>query len=53
MSRGTLSTATQGGVGAFWRDKVAGAAHTSHEGAVVPAGPPHGTTPAFDLTRKA
>jgi NADH-quinone oxidoreductase subunit I len=58
MSRGTLSEATQGGVGEMWREKVHGkdqhpSAQTPADGGVVPAGPPHGTTPAHDLTRKA
>jgi len=51
MSRGVASIAVQGGVGAFWREKVAGVAQTPAEGAVVPAGPPHGTIPMLDLTR--
>jgi NADH-quinone oxidoreductase subunit I len=53
MSRGTLSIATQGGVGAMWREKVEGEAQTPADGGVVPAGPPHGTTPKLDLARKA
>jgi hypothetical protein len=52
MSRGTTSIATQGGVGAMWREKVQSAAQTPSDGNVVPAGPPHGTTPSYDLTRK-
>ena len=51
MSRGTTSIATQGGVGAMWREKVKGEAQTPTDGAVVPAGPPHGTTPKQDLSR--
>ncbi len=42
MSRGTVSTAVQGGVGAFWREKVAGEPQTPPSGEVVPAGPPRG-----------
>ena len=42
MSRGTTSTAVQGGVGAFWREKVASAPQTPPAGDVVPAGPPRG-----------
>ncbi|MDB4982393.1 MAG: 4Fe-4S ferredoxin iron-sulfur binding domain protein [Myxococcales bacterium] len=53
MSRGTLSTATQGGVGALWRETVKGEAQTPSDGGVVPAGPPHGTVPSFDLNRKS
>jgi NADH-quinone oxidoreductase subunit I len=59
MSRGTTSIATQGGVGALWREKVQGAGtpQTPDDGGVVPAGPPHGTTLSFDLmdglTRKS
>jgi NADH-quinone oxidoreductase subunit I len=52
MSRGTTSIATQGGVGAMWREKVTGEAQTPAEGAIVPSGPPHGTTPKQDLGRK-
>jgi NADH-quinone oxidoreductase subunit I len=56
MSRGTISEATQGGVGAFWREKTEGQdrmPQTPPEGDVVPAGPPHGTTPAHDLMTKS
>ena len=52
MSRGTTSIATQGGVGAMWREKIQGEQQTPADGDVVPAGPPHGTTPKLDLTRK-
>jgi NADH-quinone oxidoreductase subunit I len=45
MSRGTTSTATQGGVGAFWREKVARAPQTPPTGDVAPLGPPAGPTP--------
>jgi len=51
MSRGTTSIATQGGVGAMWREKVKGEEQTPADGAVVPAGPPHGTTPHHDPAR--
>ncbi|HVZ86925.1 MAG TPA: NADH-quinone oxidoreductase subunit I [Polyangia bacterium] len=44
MSRGTTSTAVQGGVGGFWREKVADEPQTPTDGAVVPAGPPAGPT---------
>jgi len=40
MSRGTASTATQGGVGAFWRETQANQRQTTGE--VQPAGPPRG-----------
>ncbi|HXJ21470.1 MAG TPA: NADH-quinone oxidoreductase subunit I [Polyangia bacterium] len=46
MSRGTVSTAVQGGVGAFWREKVEGVAQTPPSGEVFPAGAPTGPTPA-------
>ncbi len=42
MSRGIKSDATQGGVGAFWREKVTGENQTPVAGAVVPAGAPAG-----------
>ena len=42
MSRGTVSTAIQGGVGAMWREKVAEKPADAAGGDVVPAGPPHG-----------
>src|SRR5215831_8903104 len=40
MSRGTVSTAVQGGVGDFWREKVAGEPQTPPTGDVLPPGPP-------------
>jgi len=43
ISRGTNSSATQGGVGAFWREKIKGQNQTPELGAVTPAGPPPGT----------
>jgi NADH-quinone oxidoreductase subunit I len=46
MSRGTVSTAVQGGVGAFWREKVEGVAQTPPSGEVFPTGAPTGPTPA-------
>ena len=49
MSRGTLSTAVQGGVGAFWREKVEGVPQTPPAGDVVPAGPPAGPVPDHRL----
>lgn len=42
LSRGVKSTAVQGGVGAFWREKVAGEAQNAGGDAVSPAGPPAG-----------
>jgi NADH-quinone oxidoreductase subunit I len=42
MSRGIPSTATQGGVGAFWRERLAGQNQTPPEGEVIPAGLPAG-----------
>ena len=45
LSRGIASIATQGGVGAFWREKVKGEPQTPPDGEVVPAGPPAGPTP--------
>lgn len=42
LSRGVGSIAVQGGVGAFWREKVAKQNQTPASGEVVPAGPPLG-----------
>jgi NADH-quinone oxidoreductase subunit I len=42
LSRGDKSIAVQGGVGAFWREKLTGTTQTPSEGAVVPSGPPAG-----------
>jgi NADH-quinone oxidoreductase subunit I len=42
MSRGIPSRATQGGVGAFWREKVKQESQNPTGGDVVPAGPPAG-----------
>jgi hypothetical protein len=42
LSRGLPSTAVQGGVGAFWREKLMKTAQTPPGGEVVPAGPPAG-----------
>ena len=42
MSRGISSTAVQGGVGAFWREKVAGEPQNPPAAEVVPPGPPAG-----------
>jgi NADH-quinone oxidoreductase subunit I len=42
LSRGTKSQATQGGVGAFWREKVKGEIQTPPRGEIVPPGPPPG-----------
>jgi NADH-quinone oxidoreductase subunit I len=52
MSRGTASSAVQGGVGAFWREKVESAPQTPPSGDVAPLGPPAGPTPIADLNRK-
>ena len=38
LSRGTASMAVQGGVGAFWREKVEGEPQTPPAAEVVPAG---------------
>jgi NADH-quinone oxidoreductase subunit I len=42
LSRGINSTAVQGGVGAFWREKLNGQDQSAPNAAVVPAGPPGG-----------
>ena len=42
LSRGINSTATQGGVGAFWREKLTGKDQSAPNAEVVPAGPPAG-----------
>jgi hypothetical protein len=42
MSRGIQSAAVQGGVGAFWREKVKGENQTPVAGAINPPGPPRG-----------
>jgi NADH-quinone oxidoreductase subunit I len=42
LSRGARSIAVQGGVGAFWREKLDGQNQTPSEGAVVPPGAPTG-----------
>src|SRR3982750_4795258 len=42
MSRGILSSATQGGVGAFWREKTQGVPQSPPAAEVVPAGSPAG-----------
>jgi NADH-quinone oxidoreductase subunit I len=52
MSRGTASSAVQGGVGGFWREKVESAPQTPPSGDVAPLGPPPGATPMADLNRK-
>jgi hypothetical protein len=52
MSRGTASAATQGGVGAFWREKVERAPQTPPTGDVAPLGPPAGPTPLASAERK-
>jgi NADH-quinone oxidoreductase subunit I len=45
LSRGIASSATQGGAGAFWREKVKGEAQTPAGADVSPAGSPKGPTP--------
>jgi NADH-quinone oxidoreductase subunit I len=45
MSRGIASSAVQGGVGAFWREKTTGGPQTPPSGDVIPAGPPAGPVP--------
>ena len=45
------STAVQGGVGAFWREKVKGEPQTAAGAEVVPAGPPAGPTPSKTTKR--
>ncbi|HMF41465.1 MAG TPA: NADH-quinone oxidoreductase subunit I [Polyangia bacterium] len=52
MSRGTTSTAVQGGVGSFWREKVTKAPQTPPSGDVAPHGPPGGPTPIASADRK-
>jgi NADH-quinone oxidoreductase subunit I len=52
LSRGRSSIAVQGGVGAFWREKVSGQPQTPPEGRVVPAGPPAGPTPTQTFERE-
>jgi NADH-quinone oxidoreductase subunit I len=42
MSRGIPSAATQGGVGAFWREREQGAPQSPPRAEVVPPGPPAG-----------
>jgi hypothetical protein len=52
LSRGARSEAKQGGVGPFWRESVKGEAQAPENAAVIPAGPPPGTTPTQDFERK-
>jgi NADH-quinone oxidoreductase subunit I len=42
MSRGVRSDAVQGGLGAFWREKLNGATQTPPHAELVPPGPPAG-----------
>jgi NADH-quinone oxidoreductase subunit I len=42
LSRGAKSIAVQGGVGGFWREKLARQNQTPTDGGVVPPGPPAG-----------
>jgi len=53
LSRGATSTATQGGVGGFWREQVQGKNQTPPEAQVFPAGSPTGPTPLADFTTKS
>ena len=52
LERGARSVATQGGVGAFWREKVTATPQTQPEAALLPAGPPAGPTPLETFTPK-
>jgi hypothetical protein len=52
LSRSLPSVAVQGGVGAFWREKLTGGTQTPPDAAVVPPGPPAGPTPLNDLPLK-
>jgi len=45
LSRAGQSTAAQGGVGAFWREKVTGGNQAPPAGEVVPSGVPRGPVP--------
>jgi NADH-quinone oxidoreductase subunit I len=51
LSRGITSTATQGGVGGFWRESVKQEPQTPPEAVVQPAGPPKGPTPVTSPTK--
>lgn len=42
LTLGTRSKAVQGGVGAFWREKIGTQNQTPPQGEVVPSGPPRG-----------
>jgi NADH-quinone oxidoreductase subunit I len=53
LSRSLPSTAVQGGVGGFWREKVSGEPQTPPDAAVVPVGSPAGPTRIVDLASKA
>lgn len=53
LSRSLPSVAVQGGVGAFWREKVKGEPQTPPEAALIPPGPPEGPTPILGVTRKS
>jgi NADH-quinone oxidoreductase subunit I len=44
LERSAPSVAVQGGVGVFWREKVAGESQTPLGGAVIPGGSPPGPT---------
>jgi NADH-quinone oxidoreductase subunit I len=52
MSRGTASSAVQGGVGGFWREKVAQLPQTPPSGDFAPLGPAAGPTPIASAERK-
>lgn len=53
LSRSRPSTAVQGGVGPFWREKLTGTTQAPAGAAVVPAGPPAGPTPVLELPPKS
>ncbi|MEO5768096.1 MAG: NADH-quinone oxidoreductase subunit I [Polyangia bacterium] len=52
LSRSRPSIAVQGGVGAFWREKVKGEPQTPPHGAVFPLGLPAGPTPVVATDRE-
>jgi NADH-quinone oxidoreductase subunit I len=52
LSRSRPSTAVQGGVGAFWREKLTGEPQTPPDAEVVPPGPAAGPTPTVGFQSK-
>jgi NADH-quinone oxidoreductase subunit I len=52
LERGARSTAVQGGVGAFWREKVTATPQTQPDASLLPAGPPAAPTPIASFERK-